>query len=381
MARRKRRQPTRFRVGRVTVYFHHGAWWFYYREHGRPVRCTAAEARGEAEQLAAQVNAQLSTGSPTLLAFTSITIPELRQQFLEYHEHVLKSSLGTVQRYRAATQHLETFALQHGQSPPAHAIRPEAFAAYLRRIDVAPNGHAHSAKRKLRDKGVRFILETCRAMFTYAFKQRHLPPYAGNPFAALPLDHLKIEDAKPIFVFTADTELTFFRATSRSAFPIHFVLAKTGLRVGELTHLLIEELDLAGGWLYVRNKPGLAWRIKTGSERVVPLLPEVVAVFRHVIGSRAAGPVFLRERFTPNVPPKLVGDLAALERVCVERQAAAEVPPSRHEVLRIACTVWRDAGAIKADAVRCSFVRVMKAIGLPRASCPKSWRHSFATLL
>ena len=42
--------------------------------------------------------------------------------------------------------------------------------------------------------------------------------------------------------------------------------------------------------------------------------------------------------------------------------------------------MWRDAGAVKADAVRQSFIRVAAAIGHPQATCPKSWRHTFATL-
>jgi integrase len=33
------------------------------------------------------------------------------------------------------------------------------------------------------------------------------------------------------------------------------------------------------------------------------------------------------------------------------------------------------------DAVRNSFKRIMRGIGHPEATCPKSWRHSFATLL
>ena len=69
------------------------------------------------------------------------------------------------------------------------------------------------------------------------------------------------------------------------------------------------------------------------------------------------------------------------ERVCADRQRAAGPAASRAELLRIARTVWRDAGAVKADAIRTSFVRVMRAIGHPEATCPKSWRHSFATLL
>jgi starvation-inducible DNA-binding protein len=49
----------------------------------------------------------------------------------------------------------------------AHA---EQFVVHLRTILVAPNGHENSAKRPLLDKGIRYILETCRAMFTFASK-------------------------------------------------------------------------------------------------------------------------------------------------------------------------------------------------------------------
>src|SRR6516165_3625190 len=180
MARRKRGPSPRFRVGKVSVYRHHGAWWLYYRDGGRPVRRKVAADRPDAEQVAAQVNAQLTSGAPTLLAFSPLGVADLRQQFLDYHEHVLQSSLATVRRYRAATRHLEDFAGQQPRPPQAHEVRPDAFAAYLRRIEVAPNGHPNTARRRLRDKGIQFILETCRAMYTFAGKRRHLPPYAGN---------------------------------------------------------------------------------------------------------------------------------------------------------------------------------------------------------
>jgi integrase len=380
MSRRKRVPSRRFHVGKVSAYLHHGAWWLYYRDGGQPVRRKVAQAKEEAEQVAAQVNAQLSSGAPTLLSFRPATVPELRRQFLAYHEHVLKSSVGTLLRYRAATMHLEDFAARLPGPPLAHEVRPDAFAAYLRQVEVAPNGHPHAARRRLRDKGVRFILQTCRALYNFALKRRHLPPYAGNPFAELPLDRLKVGDAKPIFVFTSDTELAFLKAAPAWAFPVHFTLAKTGLRVGELTHLLVEDLDLAGGWLHVRNKPELVWRVKTGGERSVPLLPEAVAVLRAVVGGRSAGPVFLRERLEGKTPA-LAGDRRELGRVCSERQLAEGRPLSRAEEARLARGVWRDAGAVKADAVRNSFVRIMRALGRPDATCPKSWRHSFATLL
>jgi integrase len=383
MARRKRTSTDRFRVGKVTVYLHHGAWWVYYSEGSERVRKKVSESKQEAEQVAAQVNSQVVQGAPTLLSFQPISLPDLRQQFLDYHEHVLKSSVGTLRRYQAATKHLEDFVSQQPRPTQAHEVRPDAFATYLRKIEVSPNGHRNARKRRLRDKGVRFILETCRAMFNYAVKRRHLPPYVGNPFSDLPLDRLKIEDSKPIFVFRSDTELDFFKAASDWAFPIHFTLAKTGLRVGELTHLLIEDVDLEAGWLYVRNKTELGWRIKTGQERTVPLLPEVIAVLRSVIGRRKGGPVFLREKLVGKTP-KLTGRREELEQVVHERVAARRDESrvlTRLAVHQIARKVWWDAGAVKADVVRSTFVRVMEGLRKPEATCPKSWRHSFATLL
>src|SRR5262245_9911722 len=167
MSRRKRASSQRFRVGKISGYLHHGAWWLYYRDGGKPVRRKVAQTRGQAEQVAAQVNGQLSSGAPTLLAFCPTSVRDLRQQFLAYHEHVLKSSIGTLRRYCAATKHLEDFAAQQPRQPQAHEIRPDAFAAYLRQIEVAPNGHPNTARRRLRDKGVQFILETCRAMYNF----------------------------------------------------------------------------------------------------------------------------------------------------------------------------------------------------------------------
>jgi len=115
----------------------------------------------------------------------------------------------------------------------------------------------------------------------------------------------------------------------------------------------------------------------------VPLLPEVVAVLRAAIGARRAGPVFVRERLAGKTPG-LVGDRQELGGVCEERQQSARgagEPLSRAAAQQVARRVWWDAGAVKADAVRNSFVRVMKQIGHPEATCPKSWRHSFATIL
>jgi integrase len=68
----------------------------------------------------------------------------------------------------------------------------------------------------------------------------------------------------------------------------------------------------------------------------------------------------------------------------LNRRLAASVnihTADRSEQANLAQRVWREAGIVKVDAVRSTFIRVMKAISHAEATCPKSWRHSFATLL
>ncbi len=105
----RRRGPRRKRVGKVSCYQHHGAWWVYYKEGQRQVRRRVGD-QTLAEQVAAQVNAQLATAVPTMFSFTPLTVGELCRQFLEDHEHIRRSSLATIRRYRAALKHLEDFA-------------------------------------------------------------------------------------------------------------------------------------------------------------------------------------------------------------------------------------------------------------------------------
>ena len=71
----------------------------------------------------------------------------------------------------------------------------------------------------------------------------------------------------------------------------------------------------------------------------------------------------------------------AVEQRVLQATAASPHELSRQERLRIARTVWRDAGALDPNHVRKSFIKVATHTGLNGATCPKSWRHSFATLL
>ena len=110
-------------------------------------------------------------------------------------------------------------------------------------------------------------------------------------------------------------------------------------------------------------------------------------------GWRRCGVLFLRERLAEegSAGPALAGGRAALaaaaKRRLLEARAAAGRPLTRREEARAYEGVWRDAGAVPVDRVRTSFIRAARAAGITESSgvagatCPKSWRHTFATLL
>jgi len=164
---------------------------------------------------------------------------------------------------------------------------------------VSPNGHANTTKRALLDKGVRYVLECCRAMFNHAARRRHLPPYTENPFAVIEIDRIPVETVRAIELLTPDQERIFLAACDDWQFPVFLTLLLTGLRPGELCHLLLpEDLDLVAGLIRVRNKPRLGWQVKTRNQRDIPLAPVLVDVLRSHLAGRMQGPLFRRRTWT-----------------------------------------------------------------------------------
>lgn len=384
------RNVSAFRVGRVHAYLRGKIWYLCYHENGHRRRPRVGPDRIVARQLASQINAQIAVGAPAALSFEPLDIADLRDCWLQRHEQVLRSSVQTINRYRTATDHLLRFLNDvhpvrlASQFRSSHA---EEFVRYLRTTRVAPNGHPKAKKRPLLDKGIRFILETCRAMFAYALKKRHLSPYAENPFTSLEIERLPVEDSKPVEIFSPDQERIFLEACDDWQFPIFLTLMLTGLRPGELTHLLLpDDLDLGKGILQVRNKSKLGWQVKTRNERVIPLMPLLVDILRLVLDGRNTGPVFRRRRFHTGTEPLLAGkDMVDLERELtarIERRAvAASCSLSRMEQLREARELWRDMGGIKTDRIRMEYMHLTRDINLKEFTAPKSLRHLFATCL
>jgi integrase len=376
-----------FRVGKVSGYLRGRVWYLCYFENGKRRRPRAGAERDAARQLAAQVNSQLETGAPSALSFEPIGIPALRDRWLEHHEQVRRSSVQSIARYRTATDHLLRYLAAHpvrhaGQFTATHAA---AFVCYLRTLRVSPNGHANTPKRPLLDKGVRYVLECCRALFNYAAKRRHLPPYADNPFAAIEVDRIPIETARPVELLTPSQERAFLGACDNWQFPVFLTLLLTGLRPGELCHLLLpDDLDLDAGVVRVRNKPRLGWQVKTRNQRDVPLVPALADVLRVHLAGRACGPVFQRRKWADDRLGFDATSTAALEHEASRRlteQDATRDAPDRGVRVRLAGRLWRDIGAVDENRVRVEFIRAARAIGLVGQTAPKVFRHQFATAL
>ncbi len=378
-----------FRVGRVAAYLRGHVWYLRYSDRGQRIQRKVGPDLKQARQLAAQINGQLESGAPSMLGFQPITIAELRERWLAHHEHVRRSSLQTIHRYRTATEHLLDFT--SGTRPLSKAAEfgsreAEEFVRYLRNKRVAPNGHARARQRPLRDAGVKYILETCCSLFNYAAKHRHLPPYAENPFLVIEVRRLPIEDARPVIAFTDEQSQRFLAACDDWQFPVFLTLMLTGLRPGELVHLLLPaDLDLESGWLRIRNKPQLGWQVKTRNERDIPLVPVLLDVLQKLVGKRSAGPLFLQRRAVcEGYGPPLAGHSTSelqqevLRRVVQEEGRGLVDRAARQQV---ATSVWRDLGALKEDWVRVEFKRVTKRMGLAEITAPKTLRHTFATVL
>jgi integrase len=145
------------------------------------------------------------------------------------------------------------------------------------------------------------------------------------------------------------------RAADPWSFSVHFLLAKLGVRPGELLRILIEDVDFGAQWVRIRSRPELGARTKTRGERNVPMIAEAAQVMKHMIGDRQAGPVILRQKVNP-------AGLTLFDRSSQELAAAVEHRTMLYEehgaildrraVARICGAVWHDAGATSADRIR-----------------------------
>ncbi|MCX7805677.1 MAG: hypothetical protein N3A38_10880 [Planctomycetota bacterium] len=262
------------RVRNVTIYRRGRAYCLYFREGKRSVRRRVGDNIAEARAMASRVAAALAEKRPSPIGFRRITFGEFADGFIVYARDVRRLAPRTVERYRAAMRLLKEFAGEAGIGHPEALQAPavEDFVRWLRSRGRSRNGRAAGKIESYKTGGIRFVLGVARTAYNWAARRRHLPPYSENPFGSFPIEELRDRgEGSPATRPMSGSELeAFFRACDDWQRPVFLVLAVYGMRVGELMHLLLEDVDLDAGTVSIRSKPELFWYVKTGRGEGVP---------------------------------------------------------------------------------------------------------------
>ncbi len=374
------------RIGRVTVYKRGRSYYLYYREAGKSVRRKVDGNLSTARATASKISASLEEGSPSPFGFARTPLDQLILGFLEYSEDVRGLTPRTVDRYRAALEHLMRFARAELGGFTAEQVTEstvEDFVKWLRHQSRARNGAKSGEQARYTGSGIRFILCACRTAFNWASKRRYLPPYAENPFSSFPIDKTFKGEQGKTRIFTPKEQRAFFEACDEWQRPIFLTLALYGLRVGELTHLLVSDLRHGEGAFVIRSKPEMFWSVKTQRERSLPILPKFQAVFERRVAGRGEGFLFLNRPFA-------IGEETPLESfdshraLSVRLQGLAAEARERgaereKEVKRAVTPFLRSMGQIPEKRIRQEFMRISRKIGCPEFTRAHSLRHLFST--
>ena len=376
------------RVGQVTIYKRGLVYYLYYRESGVSHRQKVEGNLAVARATASKVASAKSDGRPSPIGHKRTSPQELVGGYLAYITDVRSLALRTQDRYRAALDRFLGFCQDAGIGT-VDAIdvgTVEDFVKWLRGQTRVRNGAAKGKREVYKTGGIKFILSTCRTAMNWACRRRMLPPFAENPFMAFPIDGLRDRDSRDgeRIIFAPTQEVAFFAACSEWQGAIFITLATYGLRVGELTHLLVEEVDFAAGSFRIRSKPELFWNVKTGRSRELPLVPKTREIFERLIGERKAGFVFLREDFASGKvkPPHGFASpdafLAQIRRVTAST-VTAKAEAGEREKRRDVVAFCRSLGQIPEKRVREEFMKLTSRIGCPQYTRAHDLRHLFSS--
>ena len=376
------------RIGKVTIYKRGTVFYLYYREEKQSVRRRVDGNLYVARATAAKVGAALEEGRTSPLGFQRATPNELAEGFLDYVANVQQLAWRTQDRYRAALDRFRDFCDANSvcAADAIDVIAVEDFVRWLRSQKRTRNGAASGNQSHYKVGGVKFILSTCRTVFNWAARRRMLPPYADNPFTRFPIDQLRDASAEDEGqrVFTPKQEADFFSACSDWQRSLFLTLATYGLRVGELAHLLVEDIDFQSGVIHIRSKPETYWHVTTARRRQIPLTNETATLSKKLVGRRKAGFVFLNEQFflgAKHAIETFDSPEAFRDRLKgVAAQYGAEKPEATdREKRRVVVAFCRKMGQIPEKRIRGEFIKLTQRIGCPEFTRAHDLRHLFSS--
>jgi len=372
------------RVGPVTIYLRGDTYYLYYSENGQRKRPRIDGNLAVAKATAADVAKALAEERASPLTFQRTSPEDLVASYLIYVEEVQRRAWRTRQRYRAALERFLDFTRDHAIDAidRISVADVENLVRWLRGQTRCRNGAKTGKKEAYKVGGIKFVLSTCRTAFNWAGRNRRLPPYPENPFTQFPTDVLSEGDQETSEreVFSPAQEKAFFASCSDWQRSLFVPLAAYGMRVGELTHLLIENVDFDEGILRIRSKPELFWKIKTRDRRDLPLTGPLADLLRKLIGQRTAGFVFVNEPFFTkrNQPAHtFANDHRFRQRL---QRVVDEMPDAKEVEQRRAITVFcRAMGQIPLKRPRMEVMKLTEEIGCPEFTRAHDLRHLFST--
>jgi len=373
------------RIGKVSIYRHGASYWLYYRENRRNIRFRIDGNLATARSTASQINSALEEKRPSPFHFEHIDIRRFIGEYLNSCKDIRGLSGNTIRRYRAALSHFEEFAHARGITSPGRVTETtvEDFVKYMRSKTRVRSGARHGKKAAYRTKGIKFILSTCRSAFNYARKRRYLPPYSENPFSSFSIEKMKERDSDKTIMLTQSQLQELFERCDQWQFPIFFFLALYGLRVGELTHLLISDLDFEQEAFSIQSKPEMLWFVKTQMQRLLPIVPEVKPMLKQFVGPRKAGFVFVnREQFEGRASFEMTFQSPHQFRAHLKRmlsEAREEGIEDEIELKKKLTPFLRRMGQIPEKRIRGELMKLTKEMGCPEITKTHSLRHLFST--
>ncbi len=382
------RDVTVDRIGSVTIFKRGSTFYLYYRENGQTKRPKIEGNLSVARATAAKVAAALAEDRPSPVSFQRTSPAELVDQYLDYAETVQCLAWRTLDRYRAALSHLRDFWHELGLTKidAVSVATVEDFVRWLRGQTRTRNGHRNGKRRQYKLAGIKFILSTCKTAFNWGYRRRMLPPYASNPFSEFRASALKDNEANDEIerIFTPQQEQDFFAACSEWQRGLFLPLALLGMRAGELTHLLISDVDLDLGIIHIRSKPEMLWRVKTRRRRDLPLVGELRDLFVKLIADRKSGFVLLNQEFATGErkPARRFNSDSELRQYLIKMldKYRDEHPSAQErELRRQAVKFCRSIGQIPVKRLRMEFCGLTAAIGCPEFSRVHDLRHLFTS--
>jgi integrase len=143
----------------------------------------------------------------------------------------------------------------------------------LKKISVRLAQEFLSMTYKRTEKSAELYLRTLKAAFNRAVDWGYI---SDNPFRKAKLP--KSQKTYPIFINVSELDKILEHTKKKELKGLYIVAFNTGMRLGELTNLKWENIDLEGKMIIVKNDT--SFTTKSRKDRIIPMSKKVLEIFQ-----------------------------------------------------------------------------------------------------